>query len=255
MLYSVTKQSKFMDAADEIVCPWNQLGDIYKFMQQHPEKRYNIQIPADDVRADDIVQQINIVTKLTENYTLSCDSFKTLLFAREHQFNCYLNITVADWETFTSLLELNVTDIRIDGELCFSMDLIRARKGSCKIRVTPNFSSNCAFRPVCDARTFFMRPEDQYLYDAIDILELQHTNSEDTLFTIYKRGTFDGSLADLCSLMPLQVLTANYMIESSFAENRINCEQKCMKKGFSYCNFCTNYIKLLNLIPQLDKEN
>ena len=45
MIFSVHHLSHFKSYANEIQCPYNQLGLIIDFIKKYPEKRYNIIIP------------------------------------------------------------------------------------------------------------------------------------------------------------------------------------------------------------------
>lgn len=47
MKFSLNYRSKHKQEADEIRCPINQLGTIFPFIKDNPNKRYNI-IIADD---------------------------------------------------------------------------------------------------------------------------------------------------------------------------------------------------------------
>lgn len=112
-------------------------------------------------------------------------------------YNAYITFPATEWETFINLKDNGVSDIYIDGPLGFQTDLLQKKKVSTLIRVSPSRSLNAELSKSNNATSFFIRPEDLNLYEStIDIIDFNEPNQEkeDTLFKIYKRGTFDFDL-------------------------------------------------------------
>lgn len=171
-------------------------------------------------------------------------------------YNAYSKFPVADWETFSYLKNLGVSDIYIDGPLGFQCDLLKRVK-DVKIRVSPTVSANAAINLTRNAKSFFIRPEDLSLYeDAIDIIDFQVTNDQEkekALFNIYKRGTFNYDLNDLIENLHIKV--NNIFINPDFGKERVNCQQRCMRPD-SRCNLCETQLVLTNtLIDYLKMSN
>lgn len=120
---------------------------------------------------------------------------------------------------------MNVSDIYIDGSLGFQCDNLKISKGNTLIRISPTISSNANLnQQVTNANSFFIRPEDLILYeDIIDIIDFKvdDQEKEDTLFQIYKRGTFNFDLSQLIEHLHTKV--PNMFIQSEFAKQRLNC--------------------------------
>ena len=243
MLFSVNYKSKHKDQADEIKCSVNQLGLIYKYIQDHPDKRYNIK--ADNLD-DKAIEQIDIVKSITQSYTVECTKIKDMRKARSLGLNTYIKYPVTDWETFDNLSKLGVSDIYIDGPLGFQFDKLTAASNRPLIRVSPTVSANAAINPGSNLDSFFIRPEDLMTTykSAIDVVDfnVSEQDIEDMLFKIYKRGTFYTNLEDLVDYVHYPV--ANPMIPSNFAEHRYNCGQKCKVPGHA-CRLCYREIVLL----------
>lgn len=256
MLFSVTYKSTHKQEADEIRCPVNQLGLIFDFIKDNPNKRYNIKIFSHEDEFQKALEQIDIVKAITDNYTVQCENIIHLRRLLKEGYNAYLRFSVADWETFTNLRNLGVSDIYIDGPLGFQHDAIRDGKLNTKIRVSPTISPNSALSLSTNADTFFIRPEDLSLYEEmIDIIDFNETpqEKEDTLFDIYKRGTFNFDLKEL--IQALNISVPNLFIVPEFAKTRLNCKQKCKVPG-RICHSCdTQFILTKKVLNYFNKSN
>lgn len=252
MLFSVNYQSARKQEAGEVRCPINQLGLLTTFIHDNPAKRINI-IAQDKQDFTDIeMRQIELIKNMTENYAVECGKAAQMLLLISHGYHAYLKYPVTDWETFTMLTEIGVSDIYIDGPLCFQMD--KLSKCNVKIRVSPTLSPNTSLA-AGKPNNFFIRPEDLSLYSAIDVIDFKESNQEkeDALFDIYKRGTFNYSLKDLITNFPYDI--NNLLFKEDFAQHRLNCGQKCKQPGRS-CHLCSNYFNLLqSSLKLIEKSN
>lgn len=240
MKFSVSYKSKYKDKADEIKCPINQLGLIVK---NYPDKRFNV-VMTPDITMEKAIEQLKLIPS---DYTVECSNIRTMqsLIAGGHK--AYLKYPATDWETFSNLLSMNVSDIYIDGPLGFQCGVIaEAPLNGTLIRVSPTVSANAALSTSDNANSFFIRPEDLHVYEpAIDIIDfnVDDVDKEEALFSIYTRGTFDFSLDQLVSEVHIPVM--NYMIQDDFAKIRYNCCQVCKVPKRS-CHHCYNCLHLAN---------
>ncbi len=233
---------------EEVRCESNQLGRTIEYLQQNPSTRVNIHWNQKD-SIDVLKQQIAILSKVTTNYTVSCDRFAQLQECLHSSIPSYFNFPVTDWETFMSLVEWGVSDIKIDGPLGFQMNAINSKKGSTLIRVRPHESPNAAICIGDNENTFFIRPEDVDTYAPyIDILEIFSDNKEqeEVIYNIYKRKHFNNDLSILVKQLKVQV--PNPFIRTDFAEKRLNCGQACKGARSSTCRRCQHNIDLTNLV-------
>ena len=243
MLLSLNYLSQHKTDADELRCPINQLGLIFDFIKENPQKRYNILKEKIELTPR-ILEQIDYVRNVAKDYTIECTSIAELRELIHLGYSAYLKFPVVDWETFQGLRRLRVSDIYIDGPLGFQIQNLIDGKGDVKIRVTPTASPNASLFALPAANHFFIRPEDTLLYsNAIDIFDFRQYDSreafatkEDVLFEIYKRGSYNMDIKHLIEYAP----SANNRTLSDFAENRLNCGQKCMIPGYK-CHWCDNY--------------
>ncbi len=238
---------------DELCCDSNQLGLVIEYIKNHPNVRVNILLIQKDLN-DKLEQQLSILGKVTTNYTVACSTFVELRKLLSKSIPAYLNFPITDWETFSALIDLGVSDILIDGPLGFQMDTINSKKENTLIRVRPNESPNAAICLEDNENTFFIRPEDLEVYNPfIDICEIFSDNKEKemVLYNIYKRKSFNG---DLSILVPqLKISIQNPLITKNFAKSRLNCGQKC-KSGKTNCQRCSKILHFTNLVNSYFKQ-
>lgn len=248
-LFSVGFKSPRKELADEIRCPYNQLNRIYDFIKSHPEKRYLLELPDDDsLKYDKLIQQLSYL----ENYTISTGKISLLISLLDSNYNAFLKYPVADWETFSDLQRLGVSDIYIDGPLGFQTKTLTKGKGTTKIRVSPTISPNSL---TISPQSFYIRPEDLHLYaDSIDVIDFKVTgvDKETALFDIYSRESCIYNIDQLINGLPSNV--KNSLIPEKFAQKRLNCGQRCKVPSSSNCGFCNTCFDLSREIYKLAKN-
>jgi hypothetical protein len=88
-------------------------------------------------------------------------------------------------------------------------------------------------------RTFFIRPEDIFLYNKyIDVVEFfeaeKDKNALNTLYNLYNKGErWAGPLKEI--IKGFKGDTDSYYLFSRFGEKRIDCGKRC---NVSNCSFC-----------------
>lgn len=243
MLFSISYQSKIKKLADEIRCPYNQLGLLLKFIKENPQKRYLIELPSsiNQEGIDKAIKELEIIKDMISDYTFSCHSLNSFKEMRERRYQAFLDLPVTDWELFNDLIEQGASDIWIDGALGFQINALTRAKGNTKIRAVPNYS---AVIDDMKPNSFFIRPEDLSKYeDAIDIVFFREkeVSREELVFTIYKRGNFIGNIEDLIPIT--REPTPNALFKEDFAETRLNCRQSCKVPGH-HCTYCRTYFNI-----------
>lgn len=250
MKYSLSFQNQNLQPY-EISAPLNQLGYV-----RAPVQRVNIQLDGAEEPLH-LLESIEALTRKGYDYTCSCTSLVLVKLLLSKGIKAYVRWPVTDWETFTYLSDLGVSDILIDGPLGFQHDKLFNRKNNqILIRAIPNYSSIAAIGKLRPS-SFFIRPEDTFYYTGIDILEFYHNTieQEETLFTIYNRGT---CLLPLNSLIPeLEDSIPNAVISGEeFTERRLNCGQRCMNpEPIHHCNYCKIYLDFLKNVEEWMNSN
>lgn len=244
MLYSATNKQL---NPDEIRIGSNQLGRIIDYLREHPATRVCVQYNSKD-SIDVVESELSKLSLVTTNYTVAVKTLSQLRDFLKRNIPAYFDFPVTEWETFTNLLEWEVSDILIDGPLGFQMDMISKRKGNTKIRVRPHLSVNASISMEGNENSFFIRPEDLDTYAPfIDIVEIfcDNKETEETVYNIYKRKSFNSDLSILIKY--LNVYVNNPYIMPDFATHRLNCGQVC-KCHPGRCQMCKNALELTNLV-------
>jgi hypothetical protein len=249
MNYSLTIGNKYQTEVYEISCQWNRLNDYYQYITDKKENsNTRLRILIAQIKEENfskLEEQINLIKELNPNYTIACKDFHILQELLKKGYFAYLDYPVTDWETFSSLVCLKVTDIRIDSSLAFSLDKIEKFKKfnpNIKIRIDPAKSSNLLVKNRT-ITSFFVRPEDISLYSPyIDICEfnVQTREEEEALYDIYRKQFYPFNLNLLIKQLDEEFL--NSMLDPDFGKNRINCHQVCQEPG-SRCHYCQTLAK------------
>ena len=130
-------------------------------------------------------------------------------------------------------------DLIAVSEYCHSLGVL--------VRVVPNISSQFismyGLSIAEHIKTFFIRPEDIYIYEPyIDICELQGSPDRySVIYEIYKSGRWQGQLNDIIGGFDEETNNAN--IYPSFGKYRLSCKHICM---YEKCNLCKEIQSIAN---------
>lgn len=170
----------------------------------------------------------------------------------QKQLPHYYYIFANRWGIFNGLLNTSVTDIYISEDLCFSLDIIQ-QKVKDKNKKIRTFCNICqATWPEEESlRTFFIRPEDIFLYNKyIDVVEFfeaeKDKNALNTLYNLYNKGErWAGPLKEI--IKGFKGDTDSYYLFSRFGEKRLDCGKRC---NVSNCSFCVQVASLASTLKQ-----
>lgn len=170
----------------------------------------------------------------------------------QKQLPHYYYIFANRWGIFNGLLNTSVTDIYISEDLCFSLDIIqqKVKDTNKKIRTFCNVCQT-TWPEEESLRTFFIRPEDIFLYNKyIDVVEFfeaeKDKNALNTLYNLYNKGErWAGPLKEI--IKGFKGDTDSYYLFSRFGEKRLDCGKRC---NVSNCSFCVQVASLANTLKQ-----
>lgn len=211
MKYSVNADNRTaIKDADEYKCKFNRLGDIISLIETTKARLNILYEPEDATDFNILLDQIKILEKKKVDFVIACKDLRNLHAVLDLEVPAYLNFPISDWETFFNILEWGVSDIWIDGALCFSADAIRKHTNGVNVRMCPHMSANAGFSAGhrSNAYSAFIRPEDVDTYETfIDILDFktEDIEMEKTLYNIYKRKYFHNNLKELVKQLTIDV--------------------------------------------------
>lgn len=206
-----------------------------------------------------ILKDLEIIQALAEkhpNIVLRVPQYYKAIERDLNKYNIphYYQYIVNNWEDFLGFLSLNVTDIRIGGNLCFCLTNARnfAKEKGIKLRCYCNYcEKNWDVIPAI--KNFFIRPEDISLYaNYIDVFEFYRENRTISMNTYYKiyaiNQSWFGSLKEI--IFNYDSDEDNRTILPEFALYRKNCKRKCLEGGT--CFICDRICELSYI---LDEKN
>lgn len=254
MFYSLRYSNKYRDEASEIKIDFNQLGTVFDYMKEHPNKRYNIRLTG-DVVPENLEQQMEFVRGVVgKNYTIGCYKFGLLVKLLQDGYNAFLDLPITDWETFTNLEVWGVSDIWVDGPIAFCHNALVDTNSF--IRISPTVSSGRDFFSAGLAdneNTFFIRPEDLHLYEGfiIDFRYGDKTEKEQAAYEIYRTEAY---LFDLQLLIDnLSISSQNLFIPKEFGSTRLNCRQICRIPNRA-CHYCSTALRFPQVFSKDTEE-
>ena len=268
---SYSNKSHIIDEVDEILIKYdkNKILELFtQFIPQHQTQRVIVEVGGNEVLKDEtLIDQLNKIIKIhKENLDLKFDlcisryDKKITDILKETDLKYFFQIHANNWDTFTGLVNLGVSDIYVTENLAFELDKVAeiAHKKNIKIRTYPNVAQS-RWEELEDIYKFFIRPEDIEVYeDYVDVCEFYGLAKEvDTFYKIYaKDKKWFGDLKEIIIGLN-NSLDSRYIIPR-FALNRIKCGKKCLKD--SKCQICNRILDLsenlkeAKLIVQIDKD-
>lgn len=223
----------------DIICTRN-LIELKKFF-----RNFKALIPVGEDRLRPFLNQHNDLIKLLQ----------------ENEVPFFFNVYVSDWETLHLLADVGVTDMYIVENLCFELDKVHKvlSEKNIQVRVFPNVAQS---KYKYDVISFFIRPEDKYIYDEyVNIYEFYdrpNVYTMNTYFDVYANNEkWGGNLNEL--IIGLEDTLDSRFTIPRFGETRVRCGKRCLK-GES-CQMCHRIVSLSNtlesagLVVQREIEN
>jgi hypothetical protein len=256
------KNLKNKEKADEYTINYTKKNDILiDFLEENKDKRINLTI--EEKLTDGELRLLKSI----------CDSYSNLVLRFEdYDYDYVENITesgvpffygnrVNNWDEFTGLIDLAVTDVYIVEEFAFELDKISkiAHDEGVRIRIYPNVAQS-RWKDTPDIKKFWVRPEDIDFYSQYaDVCEFFGTIEQVPVFLkIYKEDKqWFGLLNEI--IIGLKSPLDSRFIIPRFAERRIKCGKNCLKNG--NCQMCETVVSLsktlkeANIMVTMKKED
>lgn len=256
---------RVLDKADEIIIKYTETEpELIKFVQSCKNiQRVIVLIPEliadaftlEDNQEEDIIEEnIRIFSTAMEAHPefavmLDQDHGDWIERLEKAHIPFFFCAAATSKTEFRYMLNYDVSDIYIGGELGFSMkevaDVCHSR--GIKIRVVPNFVYNPSqFAKKFDITNFFIRPEDTEFYEQyVDIFEFRcRLTQQPVYYDIYHDGRWLGNLQDI--IINLEEDIDNRTILPQF-QKRANCGKRC---AFGKCDICSHILTASELMVE-----
>ena len=227
--------------------------ELHNFLSEYKDYRVNI------ITTEPLVEEdFTILGALAETHPNISVRSVTYNKEIEEKFNSlniphYYQYICCDWENLLGFCSLNVTDIRIGGDLPFMMEFTKnfAKKNGIRLRCFCNYCEK-KWDSIDTIRNFFIRPEDISYYaqfiDTFEFMDINENKAYNTLYEIYAiKQKWDGKLKDI--IYNYDGEEVNYTILPEFGEYRSRCRRRCLINPNS-CKICDRIIELSKSLNQ-----
>lgn len=175
-----------------------------------------------------------------KNFTLLIDTAQInniLEIIKTNNFNFYLTLPINNWEKLSAAVTLGVSDVLITDEFGFELKDISkyAHDKGIRVRVIPNLAQTSSPLPVSSIKTFFIRPEDTFLYDDyVDVFEFfGPLDKQGVLWRIYRDNRWMDKLQYVIYNSNLELISDRIL--PYFGATRLNCKKRCNSR---HCDVC-----------------
>lgn len=258
--------SKYLDKAEEININFHEkLSHLLQFLKEHSEQRINLCIYDHNLSlfGTQLKELKEIIDK--EDYPnnlwiklpkVSEETLKMFAVVKEKiKLPCFFDEHASDWETFTGLINLEVSDIYVTEALLFEVNLAAdiAHRSGIQLRTFPNVCQKKALT-LDGLKSAFIRPEDMEFYSQyIDVCEFffGKQDTEEVYYRIYAiQKKWIGTLDEI--IIGFTDAIDNKFIIPIFAERRVRCGQKCLKG--KKCEICKVTAELSHTLLEHQKK-
>ena len=246
IIYTISTKTNFVTFIDYL----KQVGTDKRYILRCGEYSLDEEEKLENILLDLKKTQFNFAIEIT--FHLRQSKFKT--FLEENNFDFFYRDPCFNLEDLSYMLQDNVSDIYIHGELAFKIQQLSYIKKNKKINfrvfvdapVLSNAESCLA--EIYPERMFWIRPEDIEMYALyIDVFEIGYRPN--IKLDIYKKGVWEGPISALIPSIKIDAFCNN--ISPAFGHYRIKCDWKCM---YDKCDLCKRNIELATAMSKADLE-
>lgn len=248
------KSFKYFDQVDEYNIEYkpNKNEKLLDFLEHYAKEDKRVNIYTEPIESNIEVlaaiqktKSYNMVIVIDESPFRLNQKMQDFLIG--NQCDYYFYYFCSNWDTFNRMIELEVSDIFISGELGFDLKRVAAVAGEKNVQLR-SFVNLCQTHFGDTFRGFFIRPEDIDIYgEYIDVFEFYESSSkQNVLYDVYFHDKhWDGNLREIVKNLDVDI-NNYYLLGSEFANRRINCKRNCFKG--EKCNLCNNLKELADTL-------
>lgn len=252
---------KYFDK-DKIQILINYKPDIKKldnFINQYKDYRIIIAFgEEEDKKGGFILNDYKIIQVLLQKYpdvdlVVRMSTYDQVVEEDLNKYNIphYYQYICCDWEDLLGFCSLNITDIRIGGNLAFLLEFTKeiAKKNNIQLRCICNFCEQ-KWQSIPSIKNFFIRPEDIPLYsnyiDTFEFMPYDKNTNYNVLYEIYGiKHKWLGKLKEI--IINYQGEEDNKTLIPEFGQYRSRCQRKCLIDN-NFCKICDRIIELSKVL-------
>lgn len=169
---------------------------------------------------------------------------------------CMYHYPVDGYNLLNMLLAHHIGAVTLTEPLTFDIqhvsEYIRYDNPKCQIRFRPYIGRE-AWAPVNDDIChFWVLPQHLHFYeDYVDVIDILATETlrEETLYEIYKRGSYTLDMNALIEHFDIDPPMTAYWIDDAIALRRLNCKQVCQSSKPKRCHICDVQRMMVKYLP------
>ena len=201
-----------------------------------------------------IFKDFEIIQALLQKYTnadivLRFPQYDTFIEKKLNEYNIphYYQEIISNWEDLLGFCDLNITDIRIGGNLAFMLYFTSkiTREKNIRVRCFCNLCEQ-RWQTISSIKNFFIRPEDIPYYsnyiDTFEFFPYKENPNYNVLYEVFGiEHKWFGKLNEI--IFNYQGEEDNRTLIPAFGEYRSNCQRKCLIDSNS-CKICDRIVDL-----------
>ena len=248
MKFSLTNRqtSEYLRKADEILVQFRDRRALPDYAEKYPEAALVLEVPPASEWDLAEIKEYSILARGKLTLSLPEMTDPRIAELKENNIPFFWGFSVSTWWELKALIELGVSQARIEAPLFFETDkLNKLCKGKIELRAVANVAHEGYLPHVNGITGSWIRPEDVEAYSkCFSTIEFRDCDNskEQALFRIYaEQHNWPGKVEMLITNINAP-LAYNRMLPPEFGQHRMNCGQRCMSGGA--CRLCHRYIHL-----------
>lgn len=235
--------------ADEVKVAYADRDRIKDFVVKLENKRIILDLPDKEMPNMDLLKQYK---EVFPHFCVALHRLDRIQEFKENKIKWYWPFPITTYYELQQIAALGPCYLVIGTPLVFDLAQVVKRIDKIPLRAVINMAQP-EYLPNNEKENhltgFYVRPEDIEAYSRyIQYFEFDNCSldQERSLLKVYQSRRWPGNLNLLINRLNIDV--DNRIFPDEFAENRMNCKQRCMRDGA--CHYCTSIYTTYKLLRQ-----
>ena len=245
---SARQPKSTLDKADEIKVLWRDRAVISDFVEDHPDKKIILDVPAGETDFD--FNLFQMYKEKLADFELCISDMNLVELFSQLDIKYYWRYPATTFFELRGLVGSGVSEIIIGMPLCFQLDKVKEITQDIPLRMIPNQAYDKYIRRFNGIHGQWVRPEDVEAYEPyITSFEFisDDLGRERAFFSVYaEKKEWPGNLNILINNLDYNV--DNRGIPVGLVHSRLNCGQRCEVTGA--CHLCDQALAFVNSVDR-----